>query len=171
MAGARKNWRDLFGDETEHVLSLMKPDQSATMMLGFDFNPHRLKGLYMDYRFFDAQTSPTNFRSVCNRVSREFSQPEVRRGIQKLRDAWDNTTDFHRWHGHPFAEMIDLLFNAALFHQDEKKLGKFNGLMEHLDDITLHSILLVGLKDRLVCIKTLDHVLTPLREVKNSIQM
>ena len=77
-------------------------------------NPHRLKGLYLDYRFFDAQKEVTNFRRACNQLAKEFDDAIVREVSRKLRERWDQVPDMQKWHGWKFAEIVDLFFNASL---------------------------------------------------------
>lgn len=134
------NWNDLHSDGAPTEIEFVQPGPGKLWSPGFDYNYHRLKGLYLDYRFFDAQKEITNFKRMCNRVSKEFDSPIAQGALKALRVKWEDVPDLRTLHGYKFREIVDLYFNASLFHQDQSKIANFRSVMDSFNDGALPRI-------------------------------
>lgn len=153
----RANMADLRGLEARFSMSFNKDQGQVTANGRRKFNPHRLKGLFLDYRPFAAQGEITHFAKVCNQVKKYFPHPDVIQLIDNERATWEED-HFSEWHGRVFDEITDTFFNAALFHTDIQRQTELAELTSAFDDLALQSILFLGVDRRLAAIRNLAFI-------------
>jgi hypothetical protein len=153
----KANMADLQGEEAYISISFSKEQGHVTAKNQSKFNPHRLKGLLLDYRPFVLRRDATEFRMICNQVSKYFSYPEVIRMIKGEKARWDEDA-LAKWHGRSFDEISDTFFNATLFHTDTKRQEDLIELTSAFDDRALQSILFLGVNHRLDAIRNVAFI-------------
>lgn len=104
-----------------------------------------LKLFYLAFRFFFLEKERSNFNRVSNLIRDSFSNPAVNTFVKKIKEQWKgsfvkNISDFHG-RNYSSKEIVDLWFNAHLFHSVEEKevrLSEINSFLSSgLSQITL----------------------------------
>jgi len=93
----RENYRDLIGSDKTISFSL-NSEGGRVSVNELPYNIHRLKGLYLDYRGFQAQKEPTQFYQICRVVKRHFADGGVRGWVDLEIHHWKND-EIASWHG------------------------------------------------------------------------
>jgi hypothetical protein len=150
----RANMVDLRGPEARFAMNFTKDQGQVTANGRSKFNPHRLKGLYLDYRPFAAQGEITHFGKVCNLVKKHFPGQDVSELIDMDKAIW-KADHLSEWHGQTFDEITETFFNAALFHTDIRRQADLAELTSAFDDLALQSILFLGVDWRLAAIRNI----------------
>lgn len=154
----KSNMIDLIGSNTNFYMHFTKTGGKITAQGDSRFNPHRLKGLYLDYRPFAANQEGTNFRYICNNIKKHFKCSEVISLIDTEKQTWQSD-DMYRWNGRSFDEITDTYFNAALFHTDTDRQTDLAELTSAFDDLALQSTLLLGVHRKLSAIKNIAFII------------
>ncbi|MBP0481981.1 hypothetical protein [Sagittula salina] len=156
-AELRDNYRDYVGQERIAVNTFEKTSNGVRS--GGEYIPrHRLKGLSMDYRVFHQQDEPTHFKSIINKMDRYFADSPARRAIAHARSTW-SSIPIVDWHGLPFDDLCDQVFNSKFFHSDSAKKEKLQHTMERFDWGTIERLLLYGVRWRLFAIQNVSFLL------------
>ena len=155
----KKNFIDLIGNDKRISFSLSH-DNGKTRTQKPLYNPHRLKGLYLDYRVFEAKREPTNFLKVCKILKRYFEDSRVRICVEKEIQGW-NSDEFSDWHGYKFDELVDIIFNAKLFHSDTKKQSLLRVIYDNFADDALNTLLFHGIQMRLAQLRNIHFIIGP----------
>ncbi|MDB4111392.1 hypothetical protein N9571_02400 [Yoonia sp.] len=166
----RANMADLRGFEARFTMSFAKNDGQVTAKGQSKFNPHRLKGLFLDYRPFAAQREITHFAKVCNQVRKYFPDPEVMQMIEEEKATWAED-NFSEWHGRAFDEIADTLFNASLFHNDIERQADLAELTSAFDDLALQSVLFLGVDRRLAAIRNVAFIIGACTEKHHTVRV
>lgn len=153
----RANMADLRGLEARFSMSFRKDEGQVTANGQSKFNPHRLKGIFLDYRPFAAQGEITQFGRICNQVKKHFPYPEVIQMIDEEKATWAED-HLSRWHGRNFDEIADTFFNASLFHTDIERQTDLAELTSAFDDLALQSVLFLGVDRRLAAIQNVAFI-------------
>lgn len=166
----RANMADLRGLEALFTMNFSKENGQVTAKGQSKFNPHRLKGLFLDYRPFAAQGEITNFGSVCNQVMKYFRDREVLQMIEKAKATWAED-NFSEWHGRSFDEIADTFFNASLFHSDIERQTDLAELTSAFDDLALQSVLFLGVDRRLAAIRNVAFIVGACTEKHHAVRV
>jgi hypothetical protein len=102
---------------------------------------HRLKGLYMDFRFFWAEGERTNFRRVCSIAGRLTGEVRVHKFLAELRKDWAESGMLSEWHGYSPDQLTRLMFNGTLFHADDSFKFRIAKLRDAMSDELAHHLL------------------------------
>jgi len=155
----RDNYKDLVGEEKMISFSLDR-DGGRVSVNKLPYNIHRLKGLYLDYRGFQAQREPTQFQHVCNVVKRHFADGGVRGWVDVEMHQWRNDA-LASWHGYKFDDLIDTIFNAELFHSDPTKQEILSDVYDNFTSEALHMLLFYGVQERIARIRNINFIIGP----------
>lgn len=132
---------------------------------------HRLKGYYLDFRFFWAQKEDTNFLKICSLVTKHSADARLRKCVDVNKKYWGNAGMLREWHKITAEEMIQVMFNAKLFHgaKDLKeKLAKIDLIMT---DEMAHHVLVSCVYDRMLAIRNLNWMLEPITSHSSVVQI
>jgi len=165
-----RNWDDLTS-AADPTLATIRRDKGALVAEGPAFNPHRIKGLYLDFRVFELNDI-TKFRQIANSVDKHFQYHEVQNLTKRLRAKWSEAPEVVRWSGFIAKDFMETAFYSVLFHSDDQdKVKKIDSFLERADEHTLHTLLLIDIKHRLPCLQWLCHLLTPFANGRRELNM
>lgn len=165
-----ENWDDL---ERQYDLSKLVIHQNGASLHaeGLEPNIHRIKGLYLDFRVFEL-TDQTQFKRVANKIDRHFAYPDVIDLTKRLRAKWNTAPGVVTWSGFSAQELLDTAFYSLLFHSDDmEKLKKIEDFLARSDELTMHSLILIDIRNRVDCIRWLRHLLTPFSAGEQKLNM
>ena len=60
-------------------------------------DPHRLKGYYLDFRFFWAEKEPTYYFKIAQLIGKNCSDHRARRCLADNKSSWKEEGVFHEW--------------------------------------------------------------------------
>jgi hypothetical protein len=124
---------------------------------------HRLKGIYLDFRFFWAEREPTNFFKVTSLLGKCCSDTRLHQCLSSNKEQWKEAGFLHEWHGIKPDEMIDVLFNGELFHTDPAKRERMRQVQTLMSDDLAHHCLVYSVYTRMLSIRNIDWIIQPLR--------
>ncbi|MEZ8757444.1 hypothetical protein AB4116_18010 [Vibrio splendidus] len=126
---------------------------------GMNVCRHRLKGLFVDFRFFVGNDEPTNFLRFHGSIGRLSDDQGFRSTLRELKVGWKEKGMFDGWCDIPALEMIKIYFNAQAFHGEHIKEKDFLNLIQSYDMKTLEFVLAMHISDRVQSIRHLRWVL------------
>ncbi|MEG3768832.1 hypothetical protein [Alteromonas sp. 14N.309.X.WAT.G.H12] len=121
---------------------------------------HRLKGLFLDFRFFIGNDEPTNFLRFSGAIGKYSDADSFRKYLKSLKCTWKNEGILKGWVGVNACELITTYFNSKAFHGRLDAEEKYKVLIEAMDSKTLDWLLCYYIDDRILCIKNLLRVIS-----------
>lgn len=147
-----------------------KKNRDGSYAGGFDLpSSFRLKGLYVDYRHFYLEQEPTNYYKLLKFISWLSNDNDFHQFLKLEKKKWKSSFIENGWFKFNDISLntkfiIDLWFNAEIFHSKERKkiqeLLKFQQLFENR---TAQSILFMAVYDTILVIRNLHWVISELR--------
>ncbi|WP_323766897.1 hypothetical protein [Antarctobacter sp.] len=147
----RKNWIDFLGSRKTLAMSFDrssgKIEENALLQ-----NPHRLKGLFLDFRVFIARNETTEYKKICNKLTQRFTESHVREFLEYEKSVWDQESALQSWHYFSSNEIIDTYFNGRLFHTDRSKHEKLLTVLRNMTEPALNAVILLEIdkKSRII---------------------
>jgi hypothetical protein len=132
---------------------------------------HRLKGFYLDFRFFIAPKEPTEFFKVSSLLGRHCSDPRLHRCLSSNRKQWNDAGFLHEWHGIKPDEMIDVLFNGELFHSDPAKRKRMWHVRTLMSEDLAHHCLVYSVYTRMLVVRNINWVIQPLEQTHQHVRV
>ncbi|MEZ8107410.1 hypothetical protein [Vibrio cortegadensis] len=120
---------------------------------------HRLKGLFVDFRFFVGNDEPTNFFKIHKTIGLLSSDVGYRKTLKDLKSGWQEKGMFKGWSDISPLQMIQIYFNAQAFHGEHKGEADFLNLVQTYDKQALEFVLAMHISDRIQCIRHLRWIL------------
>lgn len=119
-----KNWDSLIKSGLRLGGNFTNHEDGTISGPGCGVEIHRLKGLYLDFRFFHADKEPTNYFKIANLVGGNCDDGRIRLMLKRDRKVWNDSGLLKSWHGYTADQLIRTLFNGHYFHSvDEERLG------------------------------------------------
>ncbi|MER0374475.1 hypothetical protein ABRZ67_21860 [Vibrio vulnificus] len=126
-------------------------------------NHFRMKGLFVDFRFFYAQKEKTNFYKVCNSIlSKHVEDSRFRALIRNNVNNYREVGMSKDWHGYAADDLLNYWFNGEFFHLDQEKWPKVHEVLEAMDSDTAMHVLGEIIYSRLECIRNICFVSKPI---------
>ena len=132
---------------------------------------HRLKGYYLDFRFFWAKKEDTHFFKVTSLVTKHCSDQRLRRCIEVNKKNWNDAGMLRTWHEISAEEMIQTMFNAKLFHGEQHLQTKLAHIDSMMSDEMAHHLLVSCIYDRMLVIRNLNWMLEPITLYPSALQI
>ncbi|OEF07204.1 hypothetical protein A1QI_17950 [Vibrio genomosp. F10 str. 9ZB36] len=142
--------------------------ESGVIQSGFgQLNHFRMKGLFVDFRFFYAQKEKTHFYTICNKVlSKNVSDSRFRQMVKDNVDDYKKAGMTKGWHGYVADDLLNYWFNGELFHLDDEKRPKVKDVLSAMDSDAAMHILGEIIYTRMLAIRNICVVSKPLIEEK-----
>lgn len=144
---------------------------------GFDLpNEYRLKGLYVDFRHFYLNDEPTNINSLSNYLSSLTDSAEYQQFIRNEKINLKSEFIENGWfqyEGKSFTtkQVLDIWFNAEIFHNDKEKMLVILDWMEILSTKTARTMLFMAVYDSVLIVRNINWSLKELSRTNLSLQM
>ncbi|MEZ8827026.1 hypothetical protein AB6E04_22010 [Vibrio amylolyticus] len=120
---------------------------------------HRLKGLFVDFRFFFGNDEPTNFLNFTGVLGRLSEDIGFRSVLKESKLSWKAKGMLDGWSQISALEMIRIYFNSQAFHGRHVNESEYLKLIKSFDQKTLEYVLAFYISDRIQCIKNISWVL------------
>ena len=144
---------------------------------GFDLpNEYRLKGFYVDFRHFYLDDEPTNINSVANYLSSLTDSAEYHRFIKDEKSNLKSEfieSGWFQYKGKSFTtkQVLDIWFNAEIFHNDRNKMSVALDWMEILSTKTARTMLFMAVYDSILIIRNINWSLKELSKTNLNLRM
>lgn len=123
---------------------------------------HRLKGYYLDFRFFYAKKEPTHYFKISNLISRYCEDSRLRNCLEIDKNSWNSAGVLTDWHGFTAESLIHSLFNGKIFHNAQDMNPTLNNLRLAMNDDLANHDLTFCIYNRMLVIRNLNWVMMPL---------
>lgn len=163
------NWESLKAQGISLGGKFENPEQGKIAGRGCGIERHRLKGFYLDYRFFNAKDEPTNYFKISKLIGKKSRDSRVKELLKYNNTNWKNPATFAGWHGFSPDRLIDTLFNAHIFHSgDIDQKMRFDEFSEAVESDVFHYELTFCIYQRMLVIRNLNWVLLPLNSANRT---
>jgi hypothetical protein len=166
-----ENYTDFMQEIGEFQINSKKDEHGYISSTGPDLNIHRLKGLFVDYRFFVANKEPTHYASVVNFVSGRVSNSSARNYLALERRHWLQVDFLGRWHGVKADDIVASYFNGKVFHDVAEYKVKLSEISKKMDNYTIIASLFHTLLDRVMAVLRLSSYLDPAIELGDRLRL
>lgn len=156
------NWESLEAAGIKLGGSFQNKGSGSVGGSGCGIEPHRLKGYYLDFRFFFADKEPTHYFKVSNLIGKHSKDKRLHRCLAENKKNWQESGVLHEWHGFSAEEMTRVLFNGDFFHSIEDFQGKLTQLRASMSSDLAHHLLTFSIYNRMQVIRNLNWVIQPL---------
>lgn len=124
-----------------------------------NINRHRLKGLFLDFRFFIANDESTNFLKFTGMLGRLSEEPLFRKYLKSEKKIWKDEGIMKGWVNVNACDLIVTYFNSKAFHGQLEGEEKYKTLIERMDSKTLNWLLCYYIDDRVRCISRISSMI------------
>lgn len=132
---------------------------------------HRLKGFYLDFRFFWAQKEPTEFFKISSLLGKHCSDIRLHRCLSGNKRQWKEAGLLNEWHGIKPDEMIDVLFNGELFHSDPGMRERMRYVQTLMNNDLAHHCLAYSVYSRMLTVRNINWIVQPLSQASKRVQV
>ncbi len=167
----QSNWDSLLSQGLRIGGSFSRDDYGRIRGDSCGVEIHRLKGLYLDFRFFYAQGERTHFYAVAKQVDRVCSDPRIRKVTTRLRSNWKEPGFLHGWHRFEPDKLFDAMFNGELFHSGKDKVKQLERIQAVMNDELAHHCLVDSISSRILVLRQMDVVLQPVLVGHNGLKL
>lgn len=124
-------------------------------------NEYRLKGLYVDFRHFYLDKEPTNLRKFANYLVSITKADDYRQFIKEEKNKLQSEfieNGWFRFKGKPFTtkQLLDIWFNAEIFHSDHPKIAVMQEWAAVLAADTAKSMLFMAVYDSILVVRNIN---------------
>ncbi len=124
-----------------------------------NINPHRLKGLFLDFRFFIANDEPTCFRKFTGMLGKLSEDPFFRQYLKSEKKIWKDEGILKGWVNVDACDLIVTYFNSKAFHGLLEGEEKYKTLLERMDRETLNWLLCYYIDVRVRCVSRISRMI------------
>jgi hypothetical protein len=124
-------------------------------------NEYRLKGLYVDFRHFYLEKEATNVRKFANYLVSITESDDYRRFIKEEKGKLQSEfveNGWFRFKGKPFTtkQLMDIWFNAEIFHADTAKIATMRDWAAVLAADTAKSMFFMATYDSMLVVRNIN---------------
>ena len=156
------NWESLKRQGIILGGSFMNHGDGGVSGSGCGVEVHRLKGFYLDFRFFYAQDEPTYYFKIVALIGKYCTDSRLYQHLRCYKEQWKDAGLLHEWHGVHSDEMIDILFNAELFHSTPEKKERLRYIRALMSDELAHHCLVYSVYTRMLIIRNINWIIQPI---------
>ncbi|UYG06854.1 hypothetical protein [Halomonas sp. M4R1S46] len=157
-----KNWESLKNQGVVLGGGFTKHGDGKVSGQGCGVEVHRLKGFYLDFRFFWGQKETTEYFKISSLLGKHCTDGRLHKCLKCNKEQWRNAGFLHEWHGIKSDEMIDVLFNGELFHSNPSKRERMRQIQILMSNDLAHLCLVHSLYDRMCVIRNINWIIQPL---------
>lgn len=123
---------------------------------------HRLKGFYLDFRFFHAQKEPTHYFKVAKLLSKHCNDERLRDALAEDRETWITAGMLSDWHGITPDDLINSLFNGRYFHNATDMRPALEQISRSMTDDLANHELTYCIHRRMLMLRNFNWYIAPL---------
>lgn len=132
----------------------------------------RLKGYYVDFRFFYSKKEPTHFYSIIRIIGKHCHDERLRKYLKSAKQNWENAGILREWHGYKADDLLNYWFNGEIFHcGNEEKRNSVQKVLERMDSNLAHHLLTFTIYDSMLVLRNINWMLRPLSMTSQVIRL
>lgn len=172
LAELERNWSELESDGFDISGWMGHDSEHKLTSTGIPVSVHRLKGLYIDFRFFWGNDEPSNFFTIQKLIGKHCrdSKP-VKNALKHNKQQWQRASAGKKWHGLDTDQMFSAIFYGTIIHQAEDKQAALQSVKNVMTEPTAHHLLALAIQARTTPLRSLGQMLSPLSMVQQVVQV
>lgn len=131
----------------------------------------RLKGYYVDFRFFYSQKEPTHYYSITVIIGKHCHDKRLQKCLRTANQNWKDAGILEGWHGYQADDLLNYWFNGEIFHSEQEKRNSVQKRLERMDSDLAHHLLTVAIYDRMLVLRNINWMLKPLSMTSQVIRL
>jgi len=172
VAELQQNWEELEKEGFSVSTWLGVGTDGRLSISNFPVSIHRIKGLYLDFRFLWANKEASQFLKVRNVIGRHCINSEsAKAALNEVKERWCKAAVGKRWHGLEADEMIDAIFYGSVIHEADDKQQALERITAVLAEPAAHHVILSVIWARMFPLKSLSWMLEPLSDENQVVQI
>lgn len=132
---------------------------------------YRLKGFYLDFRFFYANDEPTYYFKIAKTINKLCFDDRARKCLVADKKSWHDEGVLREWHGYNADKILNVMFNGKLFHSVQELQENLSILQESMSDELAHHLLTFCIYNRMLVVRNMNWILKPLSKNNQCIQI
>ena len=101
----------------------------------------RLKGFFVDFRFFYAEKEPTKYFNIASLLGKKCKDTRLRSLLKENKINWNNAGLLEGWHNFTAEEMLNYYFHGEIFHTFTNKREGLKSILEVMEsEVAAHEI-------------------------------
>jgi len=166
-----KNWESLRGLGIELGGHFQNKGNGKVGGSSCGIDIFRLKGFYLDFRFFYANDEPTNYFKMTKSIGKFFSDDRVRNYLKGNNRSWNEAGVLEEWHGFNADKLLNIMFNGELFHGAYNLQESLSLLKASMNDELAHHLLTFTIYNRMLVVHSISWALEPLEKNNPCVQI
>lgn len=122
----------------------------------------RLKGFFVDFRFFYAEKEPTKYFNIASLLSKKCNDQRLYALLKENKDNWNDASLLEGWHDFTADEMLKYYFHGEIFHSFSDKKEGMKRVLEVMENELVAHAITYTVYNRMLVIRNLAWVLAPL---------
>lgn len=131
----------------------------------------RLKGYYVDFRFFFAEKEHTYYYKIIKIIGKYCHDKRLQKCLKTANQNWENAGILRGWHGYKADDLLNYWFNGEIFHIKPEKRDKVKKILERMDSGLAHHLLTIAIYDRMLVLRNINWMLQPLSMTSQVIRL
>jgi hypothetical protein len=167
-----QNWESLKKQGTNLGGSFSKHGAKSFRGSSCNIESFRLKGCYVDFRFFCAEGEPTNYFKVAKIIGKHCKDARIRNVLKANKEMWKKAGILQDWTKYSADDFIDYWFNGDIFHvKHADKREEIDKLHELMNSELAHHLLTFAIYDRMLVVRNLNWLIEPLSQMTQKIRL
>ncbi|WP_447957400.1 hypothetical protein [Vreelandella sp. EE7] len=172
LAELERNWSELESEGFTVSGWVGHDSEGKFNATGIPVSVHRLKGLYIDFRFFWGNEEPSHFFTIQRLIGKHCRESgAVKAALKHNKQQWQRAGAGKKWHGLDTEEMIRAIFYGSIIHQAEDKQAALQNVKSVLSEPAAHHLLASTIWARTYPLRSLEWMLSPLTKDQQVVQV
>lgn len=131
----------------------------------------RLKGYFVDFRFFYGQKEPTHYFRVASMIGKKCNDLRLHQLLKTNKANWNDASLLQGWHKYTTDQIFDSYFNGEVFHSAKEKRDSVEEMLSVMEnDMVIHEIA-YSTYNRMLVIRNLNWIMQPLSRDNQEIRL
>lgn len=122
----------------------------------------RLKGYYVDFRFFYSKKEPTHYYTISNLIGKYCHDERMQKCLKSCNKNWKDAGILYEWHGYKADDLLNYWFNGKIFHSESTKIANVKKILRKMNNDLTHHLLTFVIYDRMLVLRNINWILKPL---------
>lgn len=172
LAELESNWTELENEGFSVSEWVGRDSDGKVSISAAPVSVHRLKGLYMDFRFFWGKKESSHFDKIQKLIGKHCNKTEVvKECLKENKKQWERAGAGETWHGLATDKIISVIFYGSIMHERDDHQATLKRINEMLTEPAIHHFLASAIWEKTFPLRNLRWMLEPLSADNQAIQV